>query len=220
MSPIPTDRFGRDPADRPDFHRVIAQAGVLVLHAAALMLLLTPARIQLPEAPTQDLVVVVPPPILRPPAPPVEVSVTPPRRTPPSRPLDPPRVAPVDTAPVFDTPLPLDLPALDATDPLDAPAAVPDLSPMAGATLAYASAPPPPYPGAALRAGRSGRVLLEVTVGADGHPVDVRVVESSGHRDLDRAATRQVLRHWRFRPAMRDGHAVTAIGRVPVDFRL
>jgi protein TonB len=29
-----------------------------------------------------------------------------------------------------------------------------------------------------------------------------------------------VLAHWRFRPAMRDGHAIQAIGLVPVNFML
>jgi protein TonB len=37
---------------------------------------------------------------------------------------------------------------------------------------------------------------------------------------LDDAARRQVLDEWRFQPAMRDGVAVEAVGRVPIDFRM
>ena len=48
----------------------------------------------------------------------------------------------------------------------------------------------------------------------------VAVREGSGDRRLDAAARDQVLAHWRFRPAMRDGRAVQAIGLVPINFRL
>ena len=43
---------------------------------------------------------------------------------------------------------------------------------------------------------------------------------SSGDRRLDLAARKQVLEHWRFRPAMQDGHTVQAIGLVPIAFNL
>jgi protein TonB len=65
-----------------------------------------------------------------------------------------------------------------------------------------------------------GTVILQVLVGSDGRALEVRVHQGSGHRLLDDAARRQVLRHWRFRPAMQDGRAVQAIGLVPVEFRL
>jgi protein TonB len=50
--------------------------------------------------------------------------------------------------------------------------------------------------------------------------LQVDVNRSSGDRRLDLAARDQVLRHWRFRPAIRDGRAVRAIGLVPIDFSL
>lgn len=224
MSTLPHLRHAAPDSRHLDGNRILAQAGMLVLHVVALMLLLTPARISLPVAPPSELVVVAPPVLHRPPPPkPIEAAIAAPH--PASTPLPAvPRVerttvAPVDDAPVFETAGPLDLPALPRMA-ADAGPAIPDLSPLTGARLAYASAPPPPYPPAAVRMGRSGTVLLEVTVDAEGRPVDVRVVRSSGHRDLDRSALQQVLRHWRFQPAMRDGHAVTAVGRIPVDFRL
>ena len=59
-----------------------------------------------------------------------------------------------------------------------------------------------------------------MTVDTLGNPVSVEIVSGSGHRVLDRAAREQVLRHWRFVPAMRDGRPVPAIGRIPVVFTL
>ena len=63
-------------------------------------------------------------------------------------------------------------------------------------------------------------VVLQVLVGVDGRPLQVDVRQGSGDRRLDAAAREQVLRHWRFKPAMRDGHAVQAIGLVPIAFDL
>lgn len=100
------------------------------------------------------------------------------------------------------------------------PAVIDDGKPVMGASLEYASAPPPPYPREAVLDGVTGTVLLEVTVGADGRPTDVRIQRSSGSRQLDAAARRQVLTKWRFRPATRNGQAVPAIGLVPVEFKL
>jgi protein TonB len=71
-----------------------------------------------------------------------------------------------------------------------------------------------------LRAGITGTVLLEVLVGVDGSPLKVTIHRSSGNRELDRAAQQQVQKHWRFRPASRNGAAVQAIGIVPIDFKL
>jgi protein TonB len=59
-----------------------------------------------------------------------------------------------------------------------------------------------------------------VLVDVDGRPLEVTIQRSSGNRDLDAAARRQVLRKWTFRPAMKDGRAVQAIGIVPIDFNL
>ena len=78
-------------------------------------------------------------------------------------------------------------------------------------SLEYASAPAPSYPREALRAGITGTVLLEVLVGVDGSPLKVTIHQSSGNRELDRAAQQQVQKHWRFRPASRDGAPVQAI---------
>ena len=57
-------------------------------------------------------------------------------------------------------------------------------------------------------------------VDVDGKPLQVSIHRSSGNRELDRAAQQHILRRWTFRPAMRDGRAVQAIGLVPIDFKL
>jgi protein TonB len=60
--------------------------------------------------------------------------------------------------------------------------------------------------------------LLNVSVGANGVPTEISVIERSGNRDLDRAAL-QAARKWRFAPAIRSGKAVAQDVRVPVEFK-
>jgi protein TonB len=86
--------------------------------------------------------------------------------------------------------------------------------------LEYAKAPPPPYPRDALIGGLQGTVLLQILVDVDGRPLQVDVHRSSGHRRLDDAARKFVLKHWTFRPAMRNGRPVQAVGLVPIAFDL
>ncbi|PPJ42833.1 MULTISPECIES: energy transducer TonB [unclassified Pseudoxanthomonas] len=76
----------------------------------------------------------------------------------------------------------------------------------------------PKYPASMLRAGVGGTVVVLADVDAQGNPIDVRVVERSGERDLDRAAV-SAVRQWRFEPAMRNGKAIATSVKVPVDFK-
>ncbi len=86
-----------------------------------------------------------------------------------------------------------------------------DARPMAGNAE-------PKYPASMLRAGVGGTVVVLAEVDAQGNPVDVRIVERSGERDLDRAALTAV-KQWRFEPAMRNGKAIATSVKVPVDFK-
>jgi periplasmic protein TonB len=61
------------------------------------------------------------------------------------------------------------------------------------------STPPPKYPPEALRAGQSGEVLVEFTVGTDGSVDSARVVRGNPPRVFDREAVAAVKR-WRFQP--------------------
>ncbi|MEP6634522.1 MAG: energy transducer TonB [Luteimonas sp.] len=99
--------------------------------------------------------------------------------------------------------------AAQAAAPTTAPATQP---PAAGGTtpatsapatasseLRAVSTPSPAYPPEALRAGQSGEVQVEFTVGADGSVSNARVVRSNPPRVFDRAAVAAV-RRWRFQP--------------------
>lgn len=135
-----------------------------------------------------------------------------------------PDLAPALTPPpiVFDT-APFAVPVAIAPE-VPIAAAPTDAAPTTGAGAAaqieYVEAPLPPYPPLALRRGWEGTVTLRVLVGTDGRPERVEIAQGSGHSALDRSASKHVLEHWRFAPAMRDGRAVPAWALVPIDFKL
>lgn len=125
-------------------------------------------------------------------------------------------------------PPPEEVPQLVETTPAPPPMA--EAAPAAGANPAAQAAvpsdrpmpiagrsPPPTYPPAALRRGESGSVVLRVDVDATGRPYGVTLVQRSGSRDLDRAAT-EAVRRWHFTPAMANGQAVPGTIEVPFDF--
>ncbi|HIE0126614.1 TPA: energy transducer TonB [Stenotrophomonas maltophilia] len=209
--PVASPHF--DPA------RVAAWSAAIALHLLAFLLLLIPATYQAVQVPRDKtpirLIEKIPPPPTPPvPVPPKEiVQVAPKPRT---QPVVPPLPAP--TATVEET-QGIALPAAEPAPPQLAPS-IDTSTPLAGAQLQYRSAPPPTYPIQSLRNHEQGTVLLRVEVDTRGQPVAVSVERSSGSRNLDQAARQQVLKHWRFEPAQRDGVAVPAIGMVPVQFSL
>ena len=214
--PSHTSRSLPSPLQRPhpDGNRIAGYAAAITVNAALLMLLLVPLR----APPPLDVPEVIQPLrwILRetpPPQPPRPVAVEKPR--PPSV-VAPRRVEtpPAPQAPVLSEQGELAPELPDAAAVPTTPAITAPTAPLPGVRLEYAQAPAPSYPRAALRAGIEGTVLLQVLVDVDGRPLQV------GDRRLDLAARDQVLRHWRFRPAIRDGRAVQAIGLVPIDFSL
>lgn len=83
----------------------------------------------------------------------------------------------------------------------------------------YAKMRPPKYPPEAVAARAQGSVLLNVTVGIDGLPQELRIRTSSGNADLDKAAVESVST-WRFNPRRCDGKPELAIAVVPVRFDL
>ena len=78
--------------------------------------------------------------------------------------------------------------------------------------------PPPSYPAAALRRGESGSVVVRVDVDATGYANNITVIQRSGSRELDRAAT-DAVRRWRFTPALSNGQPVPGTIEVPFDFK-
>jgi protein TonB len=83
----------------------------------------------------------------------------------------------------------------------------------------YRLNPPPEYPRLALRKRYQGRVLLEVLVMRDGRVSELRILESSGHHILDKAALRSI-RNWLFEPARRGEEPIDMWVRVPVRFKI
>lgn len=69
----------------------------------------------------------------------------------------------------------------------------------AAPTLRPVSTPAPRYPVEALRAGTSGEVLVEITVGTDGSVTNARILRANPARTFDREALNAVKR-WRFEP--------------------
>ncbi len=115
----------------------------------------------------------------------------------------PPPPQPLPEAP---TPAAPAAPALVAAAPTDRPVPLPDQS------------PPPAYPSAALRRGDSGTVVVRVEVDARGLPLDAKVIQRSGSRELDRAAL-DAVRGWRFQPAQSNGQPMVGSLEIPFDFK-
>ncbi len=85
---------------------------------------------------------------------------------------------------------------------------------------AFRSTPrPPSYPRMARRRNLEGVVLIEVLVDEAGNSQEIKIIESSGHEILDKAALRAVKK-WEFKPMVRDGIATLSKVRVPVAFNL
>jgi protein TonB len=78
---------------------------------------------------------------------------------------------------------------------------------------------PPAYPRFARQSGYEGCVLLRLTVDETGAVAGTEILRSSGHRILDRAAVKAVLK-WRFRPAEELGVPAASRVEVPVVFKL
>jgi protein TonB len=78
----------------------------------------------------------------------------------------------------------------------------------------------PPYPPLGVRLAHEGTTRLKIAVDEQGNVVSADVVQSSGHEELDSAAIAWVKAHWRYQPAMQEGHAVTATTEAVVTFRL
>ncbi|MGB5851684.1 MAG: energy transducer TonB [Rhodanobacter sp.] len=103
-------------------------------------------------------------------------------------------------------------PSSTATDTSPVP-----VGPTTDAVLVKAVAPH--YPPAAVRSRQQGWVVVSFTVGTDGKPVDVTVVDAQPRRVFDRAAMDAVERY-EFKPALRNGVPVPSARQQRIEFRL
>ena len=83
----------------------------------------------------------------------------------------------------------------------------------------YRENPPPRYPRIARRKGYEGTVVLEVLVSPEGKVDVCRVLRSSGHSVLDKAAVK-AIGNWLFEPGMRGEKKVEMWVKVPIRFDL
>ena len=209
---------------RPQAARIAAMSSAIALNLLLFGVIMLPTS--LPDSPLRSVIPqnlqlrIIPRP--------EEIKVVPIKpasTTPPPRPVQHPAVAriqapnPPSDAAIAPTNVG-DIPVTVTTPPGDT-ATGNEIGPDIASTpvqLAYRTAPPPVYPRSAMRMGLGGTVLLRILVDTDGHPLQVTVERSSGHRDLDEAARNQVLSRWLFQPAFRNGIAVQAYGLVPISF--
>ncbi|KEQ54502.1 energy transducer TonB [Sphingobium chlorophenolicum] len=77
----------------------------------------------------------------------------------------------------------------------------------------------PDYPGAMIRQGMEGKVVVRVTIGPDGRVTDIERL-SAADEAFWVATQRHALRKWRFRPATRDGVPISSTKVLTVHFRL
>jgi len=207
--------------------RCLGMTATLSLHlGVGLMLFVGAKQIETADAeartaPEPIVWIDAPPP--PPPPPPPTPDPPPPRPTPRPQPVAVALPPPVEV--IEPTEMTVFVPPVEVPPTLPSayaePGPVASEGPYEVSQLAYARPPAAPiYPGAALRAGHEGTVLLRIHVDAQGVPTHVEVARSSGHRVLDRAAVDYAMKRLRFKPAERDGRAVAAIAQVPVNFQL
>jgi protein TonB len=207
----------------PDSVRIAAISAAIAFNLAVLVVASRPIVTALlspnqPPVTAQQIRLIEPPAIVKPP-PPIVL-----------KPLVHPPVLPQTHVQPLPAHPPVAVPSIEGsiTQP---PASIPTIAPANAvpgpavnatpveASLAYRSAPLR-FPLQALRQHMQGSVLLRVLVDETGKPVNVLVERSSGYALLDRSAREQVLASWRFQPALVNGRAVPAWARVPVTFNL
>lgn len=190
--------------------RAMTLGGVALLHVGAVFVLITGMAGQIVKAIPPDLTVIdisdttTPPKPVTMPTPPKLVQPTTPDVT-----IPPPVVEtapdPVQTA--------INVP-MTPTTPTTSP---PVNSGAAGVMNTHTT---PPYPVAARTAGHQGIVTLQITVAPSGEVTGATVAQSSGFPELDQAAVTWVISHWKYKPAVQDGVAVTSTTQAAVKFDL
>ena len=189
--------------------RAMTLGGVALLHVGAVFVLITGMAGQIVKAIPQDLTVVD---IVDNQTPPKPVTMpTPPKMVQPTTPTDP-TITPPD---IQVAPDPTSTPISVAMTPTNT-APTPDTA-ASGLSNTHST---PPYPVAARTAGHQGTVTLQMTVGPNGDVTGATIVTSSGFPELDQAAVAWVVNHWKYKPAVQGGVAVTSTTQAAVKFDL
>ncbi|NWK94919.1 energy transducer TonB [Sphingobium lactosutens] len=164
-------------------------------------------------------------PIPLPPEPVVEQQTDPKIQTQPQEQQRPTAIDPVVTPPHGDPTITGTPGSGTAIDP-DPTIIVPPVEPPRAPVLTEPSIEPramagfqPDYPGAMIRQGLEGTVTVRVTISPEGRVTDIERM-SATDESFWLATQRHALRKWRFRPATRDGVAVTSSKVLAVRFTL
>ena len=205
----PIHAINQSPRMTPE--RIVGLGFVGVLHVLAIWAIVTGLGQKILRA-------IEPPPIVlvlpRPDNPPPPTQVKPPE-------VMLPKVATTDTVPppiftIQDDVAPRVPAQPDSQQPHPDQVAIAD-SAASGITNTHST---PPYPPLAQRMSQQGKVLLHLTISADGNVAGATVTQSSGFEDLDQSAVAWVLAHWKYRPAIRGGMAVASAADAVVVFNL
>lgn len=159
-----------------------------------------------------------------------KAGVVPTEKAGPAKPVEP--VKPVEPAAPVEKPKPVEpaKPAepakpVEPARPVEKPKPVEPVKPAVREPVYVAAEPiegkqPQPVLPDDLRADALDKTcVVEITVGADGVPTDVRVTSSTSVQDLDRLAV-DAARKWRFKPATRDGQPVESRIRLHIEFQV
>jgi TonB family protein len=76
---------------------------------------------------------------------------------------------------------------------------------------------PPDYPAPMRRNNLDGKALVALIVLPNGKPDQVQLVEATHPLFADAAV--EAVRHWHFKPAMKNGQPVAASMQLPIEFR-
>ena len=153
--------------------------------------------------------------------------VAPPKPKPPEPKKIPPKKVEKKKEPVLPKPLPMAedaipkpsaQPVVDSR-PTENKAPVPETYTEANFKANYGINPKPVYPPLAVHRGWEGKVLLRVSVSAEGTPLSVSIHQSSGHESLDESAV-EAVEKWKFIPAKKGDKAVPCNVIVPINFSL
>lgn len=211
-------------------NRYVVVGGVVAAHVVLIYAALHAAGLVKPPEPVVmpvlTYVELPAPPRPEPPAP--KAQPEPPKPQPRPQPKkSPPKVqqpAPLKAPPTENSPVVP--PAEPAPAPAPVPAPAPAPAPAAETPLsepvfnaAYLNNPKPSYPRQSQLLREEGTVVVRVRVSEAGLPVSTELARSSGFSRLDNAAL-DVVKRWRFKPAMRGKEAVEATVNVPVRFQL
>jgi periplasmic protein TonB len=195
-----------------------AMLAIIAVHVALLAIVMS-AKMEFRRHPPEPPIIIDPIPIPKPP---------PPNPLPhPTQPQPGPTVwhDPTPLPPLPDTTFPRNPTADPGPPPGPGPIAIPQPKPTpvgissGPQLLTSASELKPPYPPSKLLNEEEAELRLKLTIDASGRVIAVDPVGRTDAAFLD-AARRHLIAHWRYKPAMDDGHPVASSEVITLRFEL